>query len=75
VRIPAWPVRIERWTAALVGGHSHNTQARFETSGGRHDAAHENTHSSNRRAKPGYDLVTGLGTVDAFSFAHALAGG
>ncbi|HEY4916715.1 MAG TPA: hypothetical protein VIH92_07380, partial [Solirubrobacteraceae bacterium] len=26
-------------------------------------------------AKPGYDLVTGLGTVDAFSFAHALAGG
>jgi subtilase family serine protease len=24
--------------------------------------------------RPGYDLVTGLGTVDAFAFAHALAG-
>jgi subtilase family serine protease len=25
-------------------------------------------------AKPGYDLASGLGTVDGFSFAHALAG-
>ncbi len=25
-------------------------------------------------AKPGYDMASGLGTVDAFSFAHALAG-